>query len=536
MKKIIASSLIASVLFSQTALGAVYKVISNGEIEYKGKAEKNKAVSVVVFKPGKSISDIKMGVDLFETLAACRETVADSEGSYTVKFKLEDSDKKSGLYSVHVGYDGIDSTDDKIYYVNELSYEQKTSRFDTAEDKAKYIVENMYDMALEPELINEDCASEICNIYDNSYNSRNLTFAQITAGINKSAAIAQFNKGNVSIFGDYEAYFEIDDDLYSFMAKSYVSDIKTAIEGKISRESTSTAEFDDNLCKAFVLAAVENADGYGDVRLALEKYGYKFGIDVRRINDDVCIKLISNSYTEDTLKTAVDTFFADSDDGGSKRGDGSGGGSSVRVPSVTLEPDKNAVALEPYNADNGVFIDLDGYEWAHTAIEALKNKGILQGRENNKFFPAQNVLREEFVKMIMESIKFAPLTGEFDMSDVTEEDWYYSYIKNAYIAGIVSGMDDNRFGAGMSITREDMAVMLHNALIKKNIKMPMSDDVSINTDGASDYAVEAILSLAEAGIVHGDENGNFNPKATTTRAEAAVIVHNALVFFGRNRQ
>lgn len=41
-------------------------------------------------------------------------------------------------------------------------------------------------------------------------------------------------------------------------------------------------------------------------------------------------------------------------------------------------------------------------------------------------------------------------------------------------------------------------------------------------DGA-DYA-DAVLALASMGIIVGDQNGNFNPNSTITRAEAATII------------
>ena len=40
----------------------------------------------------------------------------------------------------------------------------------------------------------------------------------------------------------------------------------------------------------------------------------------------------------------------------------------------------------------------------------------------------------------------------------------------------------------------------------------------------SSWAIDSIKKVSEAGIMNGDANGNFNPKANLTREEAAVIV------------
>ncbi|PNK21936.1 S-layer protein, partial [Bacillus thuringiensis] len=46
-------------------------------------------------------------------------------------------------------------------------------------------------------------------------------------------------------------------------------------------------------------------------------------------------------------------------------------------------------------------------------------------------------------------------------------------------------------------------------------------------DENSTSFIEEILALTEIGIFQGDENGNFRPKATLTRAEMAQVLTNA---------
>lgn len=47
-------------------------------------------------------------------------------------------------------------------------------------------------------------------------------------------------------------------------------------------------------------------------------------------------------------------------------------------------------------------------------------------------------------------------------------------------------------------------------------------------DSSSDYAKQAIISLAEKNIITGDEHGNFNPQNTITRAEMITLIVKAL--------
>ena len=54
-----------------------------------------------------------------------------------------------------------------------------------------------------------------------------------------------------------------------------------------------------------------------------------------------------------------------------------------------------------------------------------------------------------------------------------------------------------------------------------------NDDSSI-----ANWAKEAVKKVGQAGIMLGDENNNFNPRANLTRQEAAVIIERLLERWG----
>lgn len=86
-----------------------------------------------------------------------------------------------------------------------------------------------------------------------------------------------------------------------------------------------------------------------------------------------------------------------------------------------------------------------------------------------------------------------PTAALADAEDIgmeeTEEDW----------------IDDSQSGA---LWEDDEAVLVN----------PFPDVAD-----SANYA-EAVISLAAMGIITGDDNGNFNPNATITRAEMATII------------
>ena len=63
-------------------------------------------------------------------------------------------------------------------------------------------------------------------------------------------------------------------------------------------------------------------------------------------------------------------------------------------------------------------------------------------------------------------------------------------------------------------------------------KIAVSEALSYNdSDSIADYAKTAVASLSTADLLHGSD-GNFYPKKTATRAEAAAMIANASDFIG----
>ena len=61
------------------------------------------------------------------------------------------------------------------------------------------------------------------------------------------------------------------------------------------------------------------------------------------------------------------------------------------------------------------------------------------------------------------------------------------------------------------------------------IKQINDDVVFGDEDSISDWAKDACDILQKAGIISGMDNGNFEPKSGTTRAQAAMVVYKTLM-------
>ena len=111
-------------------------------------------------------------------------------------------------------------------------------------------------------------------------------------------------------------------------------------------------------------------------------------------------------------------------------------------------------------------------------------------------------------------------------SDVSEDDWFYSWVNIAAEKGIVKGIGDGMFGAGLQISRQDMAVMICNALRYSGNTLTASEFVFGDDNAIAEYAKASVYELYELGAINGKTETAFEPVSFATRAEAAKIIYN----------
>ena len=213
-------------------------------------------------------------------------------------------------------------------------------------------------------------------------------------------------------------------------------------------------------------------------------------------------------------------------------GSSGGGGGSVILPKPTPAPDPNPDPSDPEISDGqeiiDIFDDIADVKWAHDYIKTLYELGVIQGDGNKKFNPLNPVKREEFVKMLVSTLKI-PLETEIEeelpFKDLDSEAWYMPYVYTAYKAGLIKGISDNEFGVGLDITRQDIAVIIVRAVNNLDITLPSTEnDIPFKDEYSIGlYALDSVNTLRDAGILNGDESGNFRPLSKATRAESAKI-------------
>jgi GH35 family endo-1,4-beta-xylanase len=172
------------------------------------------------------------------------------------------------------------------------------------------------------------------------------------------------------------------------------------------------------------------------------------------------------------------------------------------------------------------FTDLGTAAWAKNAVEVLASKDILR-TDGNVFHPATDITRADFLYSLVRALGLTAKTnGNF--SDVQENAYYSHEVAIAKALGITNGIDNDKFGGEIKITRQDMMVLTERALKleKKLNQQGAAADLEKFSDKSevASYAVNSVAAMIKEGLIEGGDN-KVNPTGNTTRAEAAVILY-----------
>ena len=101
--------------------------------------------------------------------------------------------------------------------------------------------------------------------------------------------------------------------------------------------------------------------------------------------------------------------------------------------------------------------------------------------------------------------------------------------------GVMIGNDDGSFAPDRDVTRAEMAVIITRILYGNNMNVDQFKDMNTFTD-VPDWAEGFVNLCASLDIIAGRGNGIFDPDATVTTAEAALMLSRALGYFKNNAE
>ena len=174
------------------------------------------------------------------------------------------------------------------------------------------------------------------------------------------------------------------------------------------------------------------------------------------------------------------------------------------------------------------FTDVRESDWFYKAVSYAVEHGLMSGMGDGTFSPNTPLQREMFATVLW-NLEGNPAPKDVaPFLDVTSDKYYADAIAWASENGIVVGFGDT-FGAGVPITREQFAVMLHNYARYKGYDTTqggMAIREFSDQERISDYAMTALTWAVNTHIINGMGDGTLAPQGQTTRAEAATMLMN----------
>lgn len=170
------------------------------------------------------------------------------------------------------------------------------------------------------------------------------------------------------------------------------------------------------------------------------------------------------------------------------------------------------------------FTDVES-SYARDAIARLAALHLISGQGGERFDPQRPITRQDMAVLISRVVGLQPREArEAAFADVQADSPYAPYMYGLAQLDVLKGRDGQTLGAAESLTRQEMAVILHR-LMKVIGVVPAADTGTVtyaDEQEIADYAREAVAAVTRQKWMQG-ANGRFHPAGFVTRAEAAVI-------------
>lgn len=187
------------------------------------------------------------------------------------------------------------------------------------------------------------------------------------------------------------------------------------------------------------------------------------------------------------------------------------------------------------------FNDIKDGAWYKEAVDYVLKEKLMSGINANEFGPNKSMTRGMFVTVLgrmsgdlsfdnPDTVNSLSKKAETRFKDIKTRQYYAPYVAWATENNIASGLSENSFAPNEAITREQLAVLLHNYTKQNDKDRATVTENSIaglnkfkDVSKISPWAKDSMQWAVEKGILAG-YNEQLNPKSLATRAELASIL------------
>lgn len=171
------------------------------------------------------------------------------------------------------------------------------------------------------------------------------------------------------------------------------------------------------------------------------------------------------------------------------------------------------------------FRDVSAGDWFYPAVQALYDRGLVNGVGKDRFAPHRAARREAVVTMLYRLAGAPKVSEGHAFADVPKGAWYENAVQWAYKAGVARGYPDDRFAPQQGVSRQELALFLYRYAQSKGYDVGGQADLTAFRDRASvaPWAEKAVGWAVEHKILEGTGENTLSPKATADRAQLTAM-------------
>ncbi len=219
-------------------------------------------------------------------------------------------------------------------------------------------------------------------------------------------------------------------------------------------------------------------------------------------------------------------------------GGGGGGGSTttkskeegktdqeqVQSPQEQIQP---PLQTEENVLSENTFADVKAADWYYSSVKYVYENGLFNGT-GDQFEPNEAMSRAMLVTCLHRLDASPKVSVACGFNDVPQNVWYSEGINWAAENKIITGVSDSTFAPDLSLTREQLAVIIYRYAVYRGDEITTNDINYISSykdkEKVSSYAVDAVNYVIAAGIMNGRQENIIAANEHITRAEAATML------------
>ena len=172
----------------------------------------------------------------------------------------------------------------------------------------------------------------------------------------------------------------------------------------------------------------------------------------------------------------------------------------------------------------GQFQDVNG-GWFYEYVKYVYDHGIMTGLNETKFGPTAILSRGQFATILYRMAGQPEVSYSNVFPDVPQGAFFTSPVLWAYQNGVIMGYNSGYFGPPDLATREQIATLMYRYANSMGYDTSVRGDINKFPDKnkVSGFAKDAMMWAVGTGIIQGDQ-GKINPQGRLSRAQCATII------------